>query len=152
MYGCTRSQNSHVNLGNCYFTVMQLSFYCNANPESGSVSSLFTLIRIWILLFIKMIRICAHGLLILHGSILSLHASIVSVLGPPWLHAEPQKAPEFWIQYGFLSDSSFSLIAEPDPDTAIPKVSGSVYAIPIKSRLCHSFLLLEHHLLYVHFS
>jgi hypothetical protein len=109
------------------------------NPESGSVSFLFTLIRIWILLLIKVIRICTHGLQILHGSNLNLHASIVSVLGTPWLHAEPQKL----LNFGFNTDS--------DPtDTAIPK--GSVSAIPIKSRLCYSFLLLEHHLLYVHFS
>jgi hypothetical protein len=44
-----------------------------------------TLIRIWFLLRImmKVMQICDHCLQTLHGSILSLYASVVIVHGPP---------------------------------------------------------------------
>ncbi len=36
-----------------------------------------------------------NGLQTLHGSILSLHTSIVSVHGPPWLHFMPRRILNF---------------------------------------------------------
>jgi hypothetical protein len=56
---------------------------------------LFTLMRIHILLLNKVMRICATGLQTIQGFILSLHASIVSVHGPPRLDYEPIKLLNF---------------------------------------------------------
>ncbi len=52
---------------------------------------LFTLMRIRTLLLVKVVRIYDHWSTDLQGSILSLHASIVSVQCPPWIHFESLK-------------------------------------------------------------
>jgi hypothetical protein len=52
---------------------------------------LSTFMRIWILLPSRVIESAATGLQTLQGSILSLHASIGRVYGPPRLHCEPLK-------------------------------------------------------------
>jgi hypothetical protein len=51
--------------------------------------------RIRILLLIKVMQICNHWSLDPQGSILSIHASIVSVHGSPRLHFEPLKLLNF---------------------------------------------------------
>ncbi len=64
-------------------------------------------IRIRILLLIEVMRICDHpGLQNLQGSIFRLHASTVSVHGPPRLH------------FGNLKLLSFDFNADPDPNIA----------------------------------
>jgi hypothetical protein len=107
--------------------------------------------QIRILLLIKMIRFCDHGLQTLHGTILNLHASIVSDLGPPWLHDEPQKLLNF----------SFSVDPDPnpnppshpiaDPDIASQKDPQFLLKVGF-AILFYAHLLLANHLLYVHFS
>jgi hypothetical protein len=95
---------------------VKLSIATSLRWEAGSGSlislmwALFTVmrkwIRIWILLILKAMRICDHGLhrpstspfwgsitqlwvsKALHGSSLRLYSSIVSVHGPQWLHSE----------------------------------------------------------------
>ena len=80
------------------------SFYINADPEL-----IFNLNAdgIRILLRIKAMQICDHWTsCTLHGSILSLQASIVSVHGPPWLFFEPLELLNF----------DFNVDPNPDPD------------------------------------
>ncbi len=51
-------------------------------------------------------QFCATVIQTLHGSILSLHASIDSAHGPPWLHYEPFVTP----------DPPFDFVSNLDPD------------------------------------
>jgi hypothetical protein len=60
------------------------SFHFNTDPYPTFTTSMQILIRV--LLLINIIRSASTVLKILHGSILCLHASIVSVYGPSWLH------------------------------------------------------------------
>ncbi len=62
--------------------------------------------RRWVLFLTKVMRICNHWSTeqTIHGSILNLHASIVSVHGPPWIHFEPLQL----LNFDF----------DPDPDPA----------------------------------
>jgi hypothetical protein len=53
------------------------------------------MMRIRILLIFKVIKSATTGLQTLQGSILSLHASIGRVYGPPRLHCEPLKLLNF---------------------------------------------------------
>jgi hypothetical protein len=63
------------------------------NQEAG-LRIRITSIRIRILL-LKVVRIFGHWSKSLHGSILSLHASIVCIRVPPWLHFEPLQLQNF---------------------------------------------------------
>ncbi len=89
-----------------------LLFFCflmegsgSGRPKNKRIRIRFTLMQIRkrILLFIKVKRIL-RPLIFTDppGLGMSLHASIVSVHGPPRLHFEPlnSKAPEFWLRSG----------------------------------------------------
>jgi hypothetical protein len=71
-------------------------------------------IRLRILLFIKVIKICDHwSTEPPEGSVVTLHASIVSVHGPPRLHFEPLKRLNF--DFDADPDPDFHSNVEPDP-------------------------------------
>ncbi len=91
---------------------------------------IFTIMRIQIpvriLLLITVMWICNHctGLLTLQGSILSLHASNVSIHGPPWLHWEPLKILNF--EFNSVPDLAFHCNVDPAcHNNADPCGSGS---------------------------
>jgi len=50
----------------------------------------------------------------LHGFILSLYASVVSVHVPQWLHCGPLQALDSYFNAGPDSDSTFHYNADPD--------------------------------------
>jgi hypothetical protein len=67
---------------------------------------------IWILLLIEVmrnLRSLAYRGQTLDGSIISLHASIVSVHGPPWLQFEAQQL----LNFDFDADPAFHTDADP---------------------------------------
>jgi hypothetical protein len=80
-------------------------------------------IRIRILLLIVVMGI---GLQTLNGSILSLHASIVSVHGPPWLHFEPIKLLNFYFNAELDPVLTFHSNADPDPQPWFCFIVGTV--------------------------
>ncbi len=70
---------------------------------------MFTLMRIRILTLLlnNWWESANIGLQTLHGSTLSLHASILSVYDPPWVNLEPLETPESWLWCGTGSGSRF---------------------------------------------
>jgi hypothetical protein len=69
---------------------------------------------IWILLLVKVMRICYHWSTeqTIHDSILNLNAFIVSVHGPPWLHIKPLQL------FNFDFEADPDPLQNADPDTA----------------------------------
>jgi hypothetical protein len=71
-------------------------------------------IRIRILLLFEVMRACVHWSTTLQSSILSLHASVVSVHGPPRLYLELLKLLNFY----FNTDPDPAVHSHSDPDPA----------------------------------